>query len=278
MPDKELERLCEKWEKQYRYGTVEQRKERAKLWEPYYSSIYKKQLGCPYSHRDHKSGTVEQLVSAGILNRETTVLDIGCGLGAYSLEMSQYCKSVLALDSNRIAIDVLKDRCAQNKVNSIEALSIAWEDYLPQRKFNLVFSSMCPAICNLQELLKMEVFCSGYCVLLTVMNGSYEKCRKKMMQELGIVPEGMITEYGVYLSVLEQLGREVSAYKESFQSGRILTADDLIEQYVPYLRIFGIEDDRARSYLMDFFERNQEDGKLYDESKINTALLYWKAE
>jgi hypothetical protein len=29
---------------------------------------------------------------------------------------------------------------------------------------------------------------------------------------------------------------------------------------------------------MDFFERNQEDGKLYDESKINTALLYWKAE
>jgi hypothetical protein len=26
------------------------------------------------------------------------------------------------------------------------------------------------------------------------------------------------------------------------------------------------------------FERNQEDGKLYDESKINTALLYWKAE
>lgn len=205
------------------------------------------------------------------------MLDVGSGTGSYALQMARHCGKVVTIDDNETALSVLRERCRENRIGNIETKRVMWEDYVPAEKFDLVFSSMCPAVCNLDELLRFESYSSGYCALRTVMSGSREKYRYMMMRELGIIPDGMITEASVYLDILKQLGREVSVVTESSHSERLVSSDELLEMYPVYFKVFGIDEERSRSYLEGFFEKHQEHGCLHDEAQINTALLYWKA-
>ena len=273
----ELKKICEEWELKYRYGTTAQRKARAALWELYYTFVYSKQSGAPYSLPDEDSPAVKKLVSEGILNKNGTVLDVGCGTGSHALQMARHCGKVFAIDGNAAALRVLNKRCELNCVKNVETRQVMWEDYEPSEKFDLAFSSMCPAVCNLDELLRFEGVSSGYCALMTVMSGSREKYRYMMMRELDIAPAGMITECGIYLDVLERLGRDVGLFTQSYHSERLISKDELLEMYPVYFKVFGIGEDRSVPYLTDFFDRHQEDGYLHDEAQINTALLYWKA-
>jgi hypothetical protein len=97
-----------------------------------------------------------------------------------------------------------------------------------------------------------------------------------LLQELDIQPEGMITEGSVYLDVLGQLGREAQVfnYEEHYEYQTSL--DELIGQYVSYLEIFGLSRSEAESQLRRFFERNQKNGVLYDETHMKTAMLVWR--
>ena len=91
-----LERLRETWERQYRYGTLEARREREAAWEPYYSLIYRPRLGQPWSFPAERSPAVRVLLEEGLLGPEKRVLDIGCGTGEAALELTRFCGTVTA--------------------------------------------------------------------------------------------------------------------------------------------------------------------------------------
>jgi SAM-dependent methyltransferase len=274
--DPELNRICSEWEQTYRYGTPEDRKQRAAKWEPYYSYAYKKYQVTDSGIVFPKEGAIADLSRAGVLEKDSSMLDIGCGTGGHTLAASQCCSHVDAIDCNEAAIEILRQRIAVNHIDNVRADCISWEDYNPDTKYDTVFSSMCPAICNIDELMRMESISSKYCVLVTVMKGSYDKYRKMLLQELDIQPEGMITEGSVYLDVLGQLGREAQVfnYEEHYEYQTSL--DELIGQYVSYLEIFGLSRSEAESQLRRFFERNQKNGVLYDETHMKTAMLVWR--
>jgi hypothetical protein len=181
-----------------------------------------------------------------------------------------------AIDCNEAAIEILRQRIAVNHIDNVRADCISWEDYNPDTKYDTVFSSMCPAICNLDELMRMESMSSKYCVLVTVMKGSYDKYRKMLLQELDIHPDGMITEGSIYLDVLSRLGREVKMfnYEEHYEYQTSL--DELLEQYIAYLEIFGLSRSEAEKQLKRFLEHNQKNGLLYDETHMKTTMLVWR--
>ncbi|MBE5900997.1 MAG: class I SAM-dependent methyltransferase [Lachnospiraceae bacterium] len=271
-----LEELCKKWEATYRYGTVEERKKRGALWEPYYTGIYESQLGKSFALPKEEAGIIRELVKKGILNKDSKVLDIGCGTGYYTLQMAKHCKSVTAIDCNEAAIAVLRERLENCEIQNVEEKSVAWEDFETLESFDLVFTSLCPAICNLEELKRMEGLTKDYCVIHTVQKGSYDKYRKMMMEELKLKPEGMVTEYSIYLDVLKALGRSVETYEESSHREYQSSLPELLENYKVYFKIFGMEEAQIQSFVTDFFEKHQVDGHLQDESQMNMGLLIWK--
>lgn len=265
-----------KWEEKYRYGTVEDRKKRMNLWEPYYSYVYEPMLKSAFSLSENNDEFIKELTDKGILNANSTVIDIGCGVGGYTFRIAPIVKSIVAMDINKTALDIIKKRAKETNLNNIEVTDIPWEDYSVTRRFDVSFSSMCPAICNIDEIKKMESMTSGYCVLVTVMAGSYDKHRKAMMGELNIHPEGMVTDYDTYLNVLKAMGREVMTANRSFKREYKTSLEELLLGMPTYFKIFGIDNDKAIAFVKDYFERNSVDGYLNDESLMNMGMIYWK--
>ena len=269
-----LTELCRDWENQYHYGSVARRAQREALWVPYYSMVYRGQAEQPFSLPEEPGSVTKVLLEEEVLTRETDALEIGCGGGALALDLARYCRSVTALDPNPEAIRLVSARCATAGSSNVRPILASWNEQMPTDRYSLVISAMCPAVCNLEALTAMEA-AGKVCALVTVMRGSYDKYRSKMMQELGLRPEGMITEAQMYLDLLQALGRKPKVWTESIHSIRQTSLEELLTQFPTYFAIFGIQPVESERYLRDFFARHQEGGVLQDETRMNRALILW---
>ncbi len=268
---------CEKlWDEAGKHGAAPERMARTRRWFPYYSYLAGTMKNAPYSLPEQPRPFVDILRRENILRDTDTLLDIGAGMGGFSLEASRYCRSVAALEPNGDCLELLRRRAELCGVENVTPVEGFWETYSPEEAFDVTFSAMCPAICNVEELQKMEAMTKRTCCLVAVTRGSYEKHRKAMMQELGIRPQGgMTTEAIHYINALYLLGRQVNIHCVTTRASYPVPETRILEQYPIYFQIFGIPEEISVKFLKDYLERNAVGGFLEDEVLLNQALIYW---
>lgn len=271
-----LESALACWNDVGQYGSIEERLARGRLWLPYYSHLAKKAMNRPYQPSAQAAYTAEFLLRENLLRPGDSLLDIGAGMGEYSLEFARRRAAVTALDMNPDSLEVLKRRAAQCCLSGMQCVNAPWETYAPAGKFDVTFSAMCPAVCDQEALLRLENMTRRTACLLTVTRGSYEKNRMELLRQLPLKkPGGMVTEALHYYNVLYLMGRQpgVKCWSECFRTTTRM--DELIERYVVYLKIFGMEEAASRPFLRDFFSEKAVDGMVEDECRMNYALVYW---
>lgn len=271
-----LEEALAQWEEAGRYGTREERIRRGKLWQPYYSYLAGKKRGSPYHPSTQAQAVTAFLLREGILRQSDSVLDLGAGMGSYSIELAKHCQKATALDANGDALAVLADWSRQEDLRNIELCNTPWETFDPGERYDVTFSAMCPAICNQEEILRLESMTRRTACLLTVTRGSYEKCRMELMKGLPLQkPGGTVSEALHYMNVLYLMGRQPNVKCWTEEHTSTAKVPDLIERYRIYLQIFGVGEDVSVPYLESFFAQRAEDGLVRDECRMNYALIYW---
>lgn len=269
---------CEKlWAEAGRHGSRAQRIERSKRWLPYFSYLAGQAQTAPFRLPERPNDLVAHLVTNGILNRGDSVLDIGAGTGGYALEFARQGCAVTALDPNADCLEVLRDRAEGCGLPGIRTVQSTWEEFVPEERYDVSFSAMCPAICGPEELGRMEDMTRRFCCLVTVMRGSCEKHRRAMMRALDIHPQGgMATEAIHYYNVLYLMGRrpEVKCMAVDRRSG--MTVEEAMERYPIYFEIFGVGRERSVPFLRDYLAQNAENGYLEEESHLELAMVYWR--
>lgn len=78
-------------------------------------------------------------VVSSVLDKDDSLLDIGCGLGFLDIELSQYVKNITALDMDSNVINYLSHYCERNKVSNISALCDDFKNY--KEKHSVVLMS-----------------------------------------------------------------------------------------------------------------------------------------
>lgn len=197
-------------------------------------------------------------------------------MGSYSIEFARLCASVTALDMNNDCLLVLKDKAARCGLSNIRCVNAPWEEYQERKRFDVTFSAMCPAICDQEELFRMEALTKRAACLLTVTRGSYESCRRELMRQLSLKKlDGMVTEALHYYNVLYLMGRQpnVKCWSEHFVTSA--SAESMIDRYTIYLKVFGIEESESVPFLRDFFAKRSVNGMIQDECQMNYALIFW---
>ena len=268
---------CEKlWEEAGQHGSPSERIERAKTWLPYYTWLVEQQKKKPVSTEENLDGFPALLLREGLIYPEDTILDIGAGPGSDSLFFAAHCRSVTALDMSSDSLQFLSEQAEKMGLVNLIPLQAAWEQFRPEEPFDVSYSSMCPAIGNLEELRRLESITRRLCCLVTVMRGSYDKHRKAMMKELDLHPKGgMLTEPIHYYNALYLTGRQPSVFCRTVSHTYDISEETFLEQYSVYFKIFGIDKERSIPFLRDYFSRNAQDGVLHDESCLHYTLITW---
>ena len=270
-----LETIAKEWEAAGRFGSRETRMARAMHWLPYYMMLCDQAEERPFDPKADPTGFIAVLTEQGILRPTDTLLDIGAGMGEYALRFAGHCKRVTALEVNPAGIALMQKRADACGVRNLETVCDLWERFEPDKTFDVTFASMCPAICNVEEILRMEQMTNRTCCLLTVLPGSYDLHRRAMMQELQLRPAGMVTDGTMYEQVLTAMGRDVRIVTKEFTSKHDVRAETVLQQFPVYFAVFGIREPDAEAFLRDYLDRNAENGVLHDESKLRYALLTW---
>ena len=270
-----LEECAAAWETAGGHGTKEERIAQNAHWIPFYSYVAQEQLNNLSGPDPQAKGVAQILRDAGVLESGGTLLDLGCGTGGFSLAFAQQGMQVTAVDMDHPSLLVLSNRAKANGLE-IETERTMWERYNPKSKFDVVFSSMCPAICDYRELLRFEGMGSKYGCLIAVSRGSYDKHRKQLIQELEVKPKGMTTEAMWYYNMLYLMGRQPNVWNFTRHFEYQAPIDKLVEQNKVYFEIFGISPEESESKLRKYYECHAVDGMVPDESHINTQLIWWK--
>lgn len=77
---------------------------------------------------DLQNGYVQDFLSRMDLNKNDTLLDVGCGGGAIAVSAAPHIKHVYALDYSQGMLDVLQKRAVDLGIKNITPLLRAWED------------------------------------------------------------------------------------------------------------------------------------------------------
>jgi protein-L-isoaspartate O-methyltransferase len=274
-----LENCSDLWAQAGKHGTVEERIARTTEWMPYYEYLANGRMGVQDRDKGEPSVNpfVEFMCREKIITKESTLLDIGAGMGDLDLELARYCGKVTALEPTRVCLDVLEKNASSAGLTNIETICDFWERFHTEKRYDVTFASMCPAICSVDELFRMEKMTGRTCCILTVTRGSVDKHRKTMMTELGIKPRGgMVSEALHYINALYLMGRQPNVKCITTRRSSSISAERVMEQYPIYFKIFGVPEEKSMAFLQGYLERNAVDGYLEDEIVMNQALVYWE--
>ena len=271
-----LDACIDAWARAGNHGCKKERIERNLRWMRYYAYVYDQQKDTKASVDPHAADVVDSLFRQGYLTPESSVLDIGSGTGAYALAFASRCTEVTALDMEPTSLAILQEHAAQLGLNNITCQEGMWETCQPNRTFSIVFSSMCPAICDYEELCRMESFSERACGIIAVTRGSYDLHRKRLIELLNVrSPAGMTTEALWYYESLYLAGKQPNVRSWSNQYAYDTPIEEACRRNEVYFEIFGIPAEQSRPLLQQYFMSQAKDGLVPDETRLNAALISW---
>ena len=272
-----LEACAAAWEQAGNHGDIQTRIARNARWIPYYAFLADGREEANAAIDPHAAAVADGLVSRGYLGAGSTVLDIGSGTGAFAHAFASRGARVTALEMDASSLAVCRAQAQQLGLNGMQFVQQMWETFSQNERYDFVFSSMCPAICNYAELQRMESLSKYACGIIAVTRGSYDLHRKRLMTLLDVHPVGgMTTEALWYYEALYLAGKQPEVTSFSRKFAYALPLEETIARNERYFSIFGVSPEESRPKLAAYFASVEENGMVADETLLNTQLITWR--
>lgn len=253
---------------------------RRKRWMQYWNHV-----ADSYARRNEEGAAyhgelVSWLERESVIDRSSTVLDVGCGPGTYALHFARRVRQVIALDSAPAMLSLLERLATQTGLERrIQTLLCPWEDFESSVRYDLVFAANSPAVWNQATLLKMNELCSAYCCLVTSSRASRLGLRDQLWKRVTgekirggafdpIYPFNLLYAMGYHPQV--KFTHFIVRYRERLET--------LLDDYIRYFAIFGYEGPETEAAIRDYLISVSRDGYCEDVWDEHLALIWWKAQ
>ena len=211
---------------------------------------------------------------------DLNILDLGCGPGRHSVLFAQNgAASVTGLDISSRMIEHCRELARTEGVTNTEFHVGAWEDFDVDkhgwnRKFDLAFSAVSPAMSTVESLNKFLAVSKKYCYLSGFVT-RYDSIHDYLVTNLGAAP-GSRQEYNVYyiFNILWLRGINADIEYRDFTSERELTLDEACVIYgdkAPAHKRINASAEQIREYL----KKMAHNGVLKVTEKKKQAILFW---
>jgi SAM-dependent methyltransferase len=211
------------------------------------------------------------------LGHSDSVLDVGCGSGDAALALAENASFVTALDMSEGMLSFAQQRAKEAGRENIAFERAMWEAYEPKARHALCFSSMCPAVSTIEELLRFEGASSKICAIVTVGRGTNTNLRTDLRNYVASEPlPGLVAE-GVYLfDLLYSIGRHPNVRQTRSHSVLRIPIEDAIDRYTLYYSCYGYDDAASRHRIRDFVKANSDGGIWTEKIDASYMMAYWR--
>ena len=234
-----------------------------------------------FYRRTKKEDYNDALFDKLILNKDDTVLDVGCGEGSVTIPLAKRVKKVIGLDSSPKMLEYIEKRANDNDIDNIECNLKPIEDISYDEIGDMdvvVCSRSLNGIIPIEDVLaELNKIANKY-VFITIFGPENKKIEKDFDKELGIKTEDF-PDYNYFFNILFNMGiyanierfdlnnyREYSSIDEAMDNGKFRL--DLYSDS---------EKEKLRDYLERILTFDENSKKYYNvKDKADWILIWWK--
>ncbi len=230
--------------------------------------------------------TADFLRGQGLLEAGHQVLDIGCGPGLFSSEFARTAGFVTGLDlSPRMARHADAYAKAQGRLNThfmaLDFKEVDLQTLGGASAFDLVVSSLTPAISGLDDLYKMMALSRGFCLHVSFVQ-TKDSLREQIIQDLygPVDQKGGHWDGRIFYSLVNLLFLggyyPLTSYFTQDRSEELEVDEDLVDRYTRMLarELRGVT--VSQEAIQDYLEsRSQKEGPLKRQASESYGFILW---
>lgn len=228
--------------------------------------------------------TVSDLCARGILTKNTTVLDIGAGPGAWSLSLAEHCSHVTALEPADAMADILASRLRDNRVENISIHRSTWQSADLEalgwyKAFDLVFASMTPGVDGPSTLKKMMAACRGYCYLSTFAGPGWQNQYAPLWETFFNESLGQ-TIYDIFypLNLLYTMGYRPLISFFNWEGESAIDREEAVRMFTSFFENYMKITRDTETVITEYIDGHIKDGKYIRPGDIRIGTMIWKIE
>ena len=217
----------------------------------------------------------------GVLTKKADVLEIGCGTGLYSVELSKYSNSVTSVDISEAMGEVLNHKIQALHIDNIKFKLIDWDtvdvekEGLNQR-FDISLSALNPALNSLEALEKFCKTSRKACVIVTFHANVKNNVRQFMDKLLSVEESNLHDCYSYFTeSILQEMGYHVEVFRTDMHWVKSNPTKEAVQRIISEYQYFNSEmfEDEIYKYIL---ENSDENGFFHENNNASLNIYYWE--
>ncbi len=227
---------------------------------------------------------VNFLRGKGLLLPEHRIADIGCGPGRFAVAFAKTAGEVIGFDISEKMIHYGKEHAARRGQTNVELLCCDFQHMDIEQagyasSFDLVFSSLTPAIHDLETLKKSIAMSRGFCCNITHVSGSSQLETQIAREVFGREPlsrwDG--TWFRYLSKTLEDLGYKPElSYYDRHQEKLIRPDEAYLQLLLERLLPTEEQDEENRRKLREWFAGHADiNGLILEVSDARYGRTFW---
>lgn len=225
------------------------------------------------------SNTFLQLIQEKVpLNKDMSVLDIGCGAGAYSVALSEKVGKVVGTDFSPKMLDVGRRYVAKHKIPNIEFLERDWwscDGREFEGKYDLVFAHTTPAIADYKSFIRMVKASKCYCALCKPARRT-DEVSDAIRNMVGIKGYGSDDSIAYAFDTIWAMGSnpEIAYHKTVWKSSKPL--DEAKNWYLNRLKGSCVVDEKTEQMIFRYLEEISDNGVVRETTHTTLVTMIWE--
>jgi len=210
-----------------------------------------------------------------------TVLDIGSGAGTLAVPLAPSVRAVTAVDSSKVMLSLLNQRCTEGGITNITAINGRWEDDWDELGIpvhdvaiasrSLIMNDLRDGVRKLESRARKRVYISTL-----VDDGPYDR---KILEAVGrgfclgadyILVYNLLRQLGIYANIDFTINRQEQLYRD---------LDDALNsmRWMIY-EMTQDEEERLRKHLSATLIRENDHWKMPYSLVVRWAVIWWEKE
>lgn len=223
------------------------------------------------------------LLDKRMLNKNSTVLDIGCGPGKFAVEFAQTAQKVTGADISPGMLQSAAANVAARKIENVNFKELDWndadlDDLQWRKKFSLVTAIMSPAIDSREGLDKMLEAGNEYgllCHFVERYDSIGDELKRKILRRPTVDEYGNIGIYCIFnILWCYKIFPEITYFNTEREKTRTLEQANL--NFLNRLEIKEELTPAQKDDVLKYLQSKAENGLVKEKTTAKIACLFWR--